>query len=187
MIRQVVENKEVTITSKKYCTLNEKSISNTNLNIKNHSMKKCLLLLVTIMMAIVGRAADGNPFTYENLTYRILSEINHTVEVGRNDSASGEISIPSSVNFNGVNYDVTVIGADAFSGCSDLISVTIPESVTSIGASAFYNCWRLTSVIIPNSVTSIGASAFYFCMNLTSVTIPESVTYIAYRAFGLAA
>ena len=37
----------------------------------------------------------------------------------------------------------------AFSGCSDLISVTIPNSVTSIGSSAFYNCSALTSISIP--------------------------------------
>ena len=49
----------------------------------------------------------------------------------------------------------------AFSGCSGLTSVNIPNSVTSIGSSAFRSCSGLTSINIPNSVTSIGNSAFY--------------------------
>ena len=52
------------------------------------------------------------------------------------------------------------IADNAFSGCSGLTSVTIPNSVTSIGAYAFYGCRGLTSVTIPNSVTNIGYGAF---------------------------
>ena len=43
----------------------------------------------------------------------------------------------------------------------------------------YSGCSNLTSVTIPNSVTSIGNSAFYYCSNLTSVTIPSSVTSTA--------
>ena len=78
---------------------------------------------------------------------------------------------------------VTNIGSYAFYGCSGLTSVTIPDGVTRIGGSAFYNCSGLTSVTIPDSVTSIGESAFYGCTNLTSVTIPDSVTIIGAKAF----
>lgn len=54
----------------------------------------------------------------------------------------------------------------AFSGCSSLTSVAIPNSVTSIGSSAFSGCSSLTSITIPNSVTSIGSDAFQGCDNL---------------------
>ena len=70
------------------------------------------------------------------------------------------------------------IASYAFSSCTSLTSITIPDSVTSIGNYAFYNCTSLTSVTIPNSVTSIGYSAFDNCTSLTSVTIPDSVTNI---------
>ena len=78
---------------------------------------------------------------------------------------------------------VTTIGDCAFRVCSSLTSVTIPDSVTTIGYRAFYYCSSLTSVTIPDSVTSIGGSAFVGCSSLTSVTIPDSVTTIGRNAF----
>ena len=76
-----------------------------------------------------------------------------------------------------------LIADDAFSNCSSLTSVTIPNSVTSIGDKAFYGCSSLTSITIPEGVTSIGGSAFSGCSSLTSITIPNSVASIGRSAF----
>ena len=84
------------------------------------------------------------------------------------------------IKFDG---DVTTIGNSAFEYCSNLTSVTIPDSVTTIGARAFCGCSSLTSVTIPDSVTTIGQRAFYGCSSLTSVTIGDSVTIIDYQTF----
>jgi hypothetical protein len=64
---------------------------------------------------------------------------------------------------------VTIIGNGAFSGCSYLTSVTIPDSGTIIGNDAFSGCISLTSITIPNSVTRIGNSAFNDCYKLVEV------------------
>mgnify|MGYP004458014427 FL=1 len=78
---------------------------------------------------------------------------------------------------------VESIGESAFSDCTSLTNITIPDSVTSIGYGAFSMCTSLTSITIPNSVTSIGKYTFEYCSNLTNITIPNGVTSIGYHAF----
>lgn len=78
---------------------------------------------------------------------------------------------------------VTIIGMDAFYGCSNLTSIIIPNGITNIGAYAFYNCTELTNISLPVSLTTIAIEAFYGCTNLTSFTIPINVKSISTRAF----
>lgn len=82
-----------------------------------------------------------------------------------------------------IENGATSIGDYAFSDCTNLTSVTIPDSVASIGDYAFCRCTSLTSVTVPNSVTTIGESAFYNCTGLTSVSIPSGVTTIESSVF----
>ena len=77
--------------------------------------------------------------------------------------------------------DITSIGEAAFSGCSGLTNVTIPDSVMLIGNSAFYGCTSLGEITIPDTVTEI--KAYTFGAGVKSVTIPDSVTSIADYAF----
>ena len=118
--------------------------------------------------------------------YYNLNTNNKTAEVtNKTDNGgdySGSITIPSSINVNGIQYSVTSIGNASFGNCWELTSITIPNSITSIGNAAF-RCSGLTSITIPNSVTSIGAMAFFSCSNLTSITLPNSVTTLDNHVF----
>ena len=78
---------------------------------------------------------------------------------------------------------LTAIGDEAFYDCTSLTEIAIPEGVTSIGTYAFYNCDKLTTVVIPDGVTTIGTYAFYDCYNLKSVTLGSGLTTICDYAF----
>lgn len=82
-----------------------------------------------------------------------------------------------------IKQGTKAIADKAFSGCSNLTGVTIPDGVTKIGDSAFSGCYSISIMIIPDSVTSIGSSAFSGCYNLTGVKIPDSVMSIGASAF----
>ena len=118
------------------------------------------------------------------LLYSITDIRSHEVSVVElKDTERTTVDIPESVDKDGVTYSVTGIGEYVFYYCTDLTSVTIPNSVKSIGVGAFRSCIGLTSVTIPNSVTSIGELVFYGCTGLTSVSIGNSVTSIGGSAF----
>ena len=87
----------------------------------------------------------------------------------------------------------TAIGARAFSGCSSLEYITIPDTVTAIEEGTFENCTSfgkntdyfagVKSVKLGNGVTRINTSAFAGCTALTEITVPASVNYIGVNAF----
>lgn len=75
------------------------------------------------------------------------------------------------------------IGNEAFSGCSALTKIEIPETVTRIGKYAFRDCYDLEELTLSEGLLSIGERAFEDCVALTEVFIPESVTVIEANAF----
>ncbi len=133
-------------------------------------------------------AGGSDELEIDGLYYKLYN--NNTAMVTYNPSVpnnegcyTGDVVIPASVTYEGVDYDVTSIGDYTFQYSHDLTSVTIPESVTSIGECAFQDCLSLASLTLPSSVTSIGVRAFEYCQKLASFDIPENVTRIAQKTF----
>ena len=175
-------------------------------------MKKILAILIALLAALAVQTvafADGEMMPLQPASTQSetssgtavpvggsirVGEINYTVlavpsgeetgevEVGRNQDARGNITIPATITHGENTYTVTSIGDGAFGNCY-IYSVYIPDSVTSIGDRAFLNCSGLPSIDIPDSVTSIGDYAFSECRGLTSVDISDSVTSIGNGAF----
>jgi hypothetical protein len=69
------------------------------------------------------------------------------------------------------------IAESAFSYCSSLRFIQIPNSVRELSARCFSSCRMLTSVSFEESsvLTRIGTSAFSFCTSLNAISIPASV------------
>ncbi len=82
-----------------------------------------------------------------------------------------------------VSSGVTSIGGYAFYGCSNLVSIDVPDTVNYFGAHAFDGCSSVGSVAIPDGTTVIGSSAFRGCSSLASAAIPGSVSSLGTYAF----
>ena len=128
-------------------------------------------------MGTVLSASAYDGITYEGLYYNVTDT--GEIEIARCYEYVRKVNIPIEID----GKFVTSIGKEAFSNCTGLTEITIPDSVTSIEDYAFSNCTSLTEITIPDSVTSIGERAFYYCTGLAKITIPDSVTSIGEQAF----
>ena len=80
------------------------------------------------------------------------------------------------------NSAIETISNYAFSGCSNLSRIRIPESVLNIGNYVFQNCSSLEVVYVEREaspVTTLGANVFLACTNLARIYVPHD-SYNAY-------
>lgn len=82
--------------------------------------------------------------------------------------------------YNGL--PVTAIGYEAFRGCSQMTSISLPSTVNQIEQGAFWDCTGLTSVVIPKRVTELSMQLFEGCTSLTSLTLPKNLKVIRIEA-----
>ena len=142
-----------------------------------------LLTLLSLSTTSLAETDSGNGWTYTDGALTISSpdawgDLEYRMDI------KSRITTLSFTSDCGVTY----IPYAAFQQyCSNLTTVTLPNTLTSIGANAFLLCTNLTTITLPASLTSIGANAFASCTSLTTITLPASLTSIGDGAFNGAA
>lgn len=140
-------------------------------------LKRLTLILLTVFACINARALT---VTVDGINYDIASQ---NAVVGQNPNASGDITIPETITYDGVEYTVTEIGWCAFQDCKNLTNISLPKTITTIVGNAFQNCSSLQSIGDLPALTTIGRYAFNSCISLQSVGNLPSLTTIQGNAF----
>lgn len=134
----------------------------------------------TVASQIEAIATPTWPVTIGGVTYNSTPDSGTAYVTSADGNATGNVTIQKEV----LGLPVTSIDANAFSNCSGLESINIPETVKSIGSSAFKGCSKLSSVSIEGEgLETIGSNAFKECLSLIEITIPRSVTAIDQNVF----
>ena len=109
-----------------------------------------------------GTTSNGSRFTGIDEKSFYLDYINYSLEQGHLTVAGydkmgfkGVAKIVPEIVYKGKNYEVLTISENAFLACTELTTVTIPNSVTTIGENAFCLCAYLESVTLDISASSI--------------------------------
>ena len=103
--------------------------------------------------------------------YRICQNSSRAkyVEITQYKGNETNVEIPTTIQ----GLSVTSIGYQTFLGCSEIVSIDIPEGITEIQPYAFNGCSGLISVTIPKSVEDIGIGAFASCSGLKEIIVTK--------------
>ena len=112
-------------------------------------------------------------FTYNSETV-VAFVIHDNAFYGRSDISS--LRIGSAVRR---------IGANAFSGCDNITDLSFDKDcvLEEIESYAFSGCTAVGSIILPNSLISIGDYAFYGCSSANTLLLPADLESIGSYAF----
>lgn len=160
---------------------------------KKLMLERIIIIVVVSLASLFAEAGectiDGIVFNY---SYKIEGSgesyhIDANVIVTDGKSKTGVVDIPAYITVDdGLRLMVTVIGASAFEGNSEITKVIIPGGVSHIYGSAFKGCTALEEVSIgtpsqgmpSDGLTYIEDNAFQNCINLNSINLPNSVLRI---------
>lgn len=130
-----------------------------------------------------AQTAPITEFEIDGIRYEIISEHQVAVISKSGGSYSGDIVIPYKVELNSTDYFISAIGDNAFKGCQNLTSISLPVALNTIGKSAFAACHSLEKIVIPDAVYTIESDAFNPCYSLKEVTFGIHVKNIGTSAF----
>lgn len=122
--------------------------------------------------------------TQDGEEYGTVKTLPGTGDSYGNTDLTGNVVIPSVVQYEGSLYYVTGIGDYSLAG-SGVTSVELPATLTAIGTSGLGGLTGIEDIKIPNNVESLGSGIFKGCSNLKSVTFANDIqiTEIPQSAF----
>ena len=82
-----------------------------------------------------------------------------------------------------IGTGITVVGKNAFKGCTSVTAVILPDGLIKIEDSAFEGLTALTEISLPDSLTTVGSSAFKNCSLLAEVAFGTGLTTLGDYAF----
>ena len=139
-------------------------------------MKKIYFLVVLLCASVSSVMAQR--IESGGLYFNLEEWNGMTAYVSQDESYKSmtEVTIPSTVQYDGQTYTVDRISYSAFYECEALTTVTMPNTIKEIHGWAFYNCRSLQTVNMSNTLTYIAEYAFHDCHALMSITLPNTLT-----------
>lgn len=155
-------------------------------------MKQLFSIFLALIAIFAPSALSAYEFEVDGIYYYFNDQGSVAVTNGP-IQYTGDVAIPAAVTYDGTTYSVTAIDTWAFTGCSGLTGVTIPNSVTAIGDFAFCECSGLISIIVDsdnpifdsrdNCNAVIATATHTLLAGCKNTVIPNSVFGIRYFAF----
>ena len=100
------------------------------------------------------------------------------------EKPQGNMTLPSTVTYQGESYTLTEVDVAAFYECDGLTgTLVVPGSITDVNEQAFYACSGLNAVELQEGVTTIWHNAFNSCSGMTSLSLPNTLATIFHNAF----
>ena len=99
-------------------------------------------------------------------------------------NVNNRLQIPSKIVVNDNEYNIEIIGMNAFAGDNNLTTIIIPNTIKEIKAGAFQDIWRLEEVVFAqNSQLELIGERAFANIGVREITIPKSVKDIGDEAF----
>ena len=164
-----------------FTSLNDVSLTIPNANICRHAFENTS----GITSLTIGSGCTFETTNATESTFASMPDLRRvTLEEGLVLGAVGGM-FKNCTNLSSITIpnSVTTIPSHMLEGCTSLTSVTIPDSVIKIDMYALQGCANLTNVNIPSNISIIDGSAFQNCSSLQEVVIPNTISAIGQQAF----
>lgn len=159
-------------------------------------MRKLFFILTAILSFVTAKAESTETVEVDGIIYELHQSestyysnwFSSRVEnwcaiVGYQNIESESVTIPSTITNNGEEYTVRQINYGAFTYCTSIKNINLPNTLIAIGSQAFAGS-GITSIDLQNTmVDHIYPGCFLSCKQLTKVNLGQRIFEIEYDVF----